>query len=182
VGGVGEADCGETRGSLMAADMDAKTKEEDLKAKEEELKVQFKSAPRKLQWVFHVGLVTGVLILLSYGVAAFEGYVGWGPAILRGLAQAALYFFLTAGVAFGRQRGSWWALLGFATLHSYGAAGGLMRMVRLAQEGGLNWRDGVADAITIVRLTAGVILIGLLLSRDVRNYVKHGRTGEVATS
>jgi hypothetical protein len=153
------------------ADIDASAKDQEIAAKEQELKLQFKSAPKKLQWILHVGWVMGLLILLNYGMAAFEGYVGWGPAMLRGLMQAALYFFLGAGVVFGRQWGAWWALLGFAALHSFGASGGLLRMVRLAQEGGLNWRDGVIDAVSIVRLGVGILLIGLLLSRDVRNYL-----------
>jgi hypothetical protein len=41
----------------------------------------------------------------------------------------------------------------------------------LAQDGGLNWRDGMIDVVSIVRLVMGFLLIGLLLSRDVRNYL-----------
>jgi hypothetical protein len=156
---------------MIMADIDASAKDQEIEAKEQELKLQFKNAPKKLQWILHIGLVMALLILGSYGVAAFEGHISWGKAILRGLVQAALYFFLSAGVAFGRQRGSWWALLGFAILHSFGASGGLLRMVRLALDGGLNWRDGVIDVISIVRLAVGIFLIGLLLSRDVRNYL-----------
>ena len=44
-------------------------------------------------------------------------------------------------------------------------------MMRLVGEGGLNWRDGVIDAIAIARLATLIFLMALLLSRDVRNYV-----------
>lgn len=171
MGGVGEEDCGEACGSLMITDMDANTKEQEIKAKEQELKLQFKNAPRNVRWVLNTGWLVALLILLSYGAAAFEGYVGWGQATLRGIVQAALYLFLTSAVALGRQHGSWWALLAFAALHSFGATASLLRMIRLVGEGGLNWRDGVIDAIAIVRLAALIFLMALLLSRDVRNYV-----------
>jgi hypothetical protein len=154
------------------ADINASATDPEVAAKEQELKAEFKNAPKKLQWILHVGWMMGFLVLLNYGLAAFEGYVGWGAAMLRGLMQAALYFFLGAGVAFGRQWGAWWAMLGFAALHSFGASGGLLRMVRLAQDGGLNWRDGVIDVVSIVRLAVGIFLIWLLLSRDVRNYLR----------
>ena len=95
MGGVGEEDCGEACGSLMIAEMDANTKELEIKAKEQELKLQFKSAPRNVRWVLNTGWLVALLILLSYGAAAFEGYVGWGQATLRGIVQAALYLFLT---------------------------------------------------------------------------------------
>jgi hypothetical protein len=162
--------------------MDAATKEQQIKAKEQELKLQFKSAPRKVRWVLNTGWLVALLILLSYGALAFEGYVGWIQAALRAALQAALYIILASGVAFGRQHGTWWALAAFAALHSFGALGGLLRMTRLAAESGLNWRDGIVDVITVARLATLVFLIALLLTRDVRDYVFVKKDEKVAAS
>src|SRR5687768_16896143 len=78
-------------------------KDAEFKAKMAELK----GAPRKVRQVGGYGTVLGVVLLLRFLAAAFAGHGSWGRAILSGIAQFLLFWFLSFSVH-ARVLWAWW--------------------------------------------------------------------------
>jgi hypothetical protein len=133
---------------------------------------QMKSAPSRVKCVAGFGALLGVIVLLSFCASAFTGHVGWGRALASGFLQFLLLWFVSFSVQ-ARHRWAWWALLVLIALRMWGGLGHTMRIVRITIEGGLSdhGREIVFDAIGVVALVIGVVLLWLLFSREVRDYV-----------
>jgi hypothetical protein len=134
---------------------------------------ELKSAPVRVRRAAGFGTMVGFALLLRFVASAFAGHVSFGRAIVSGIAQFLLFWFCSFSVQ-DRKRWAWWALLGFCVLQAWGAVGHLMRLARVTLEGGLlaHGREAVFDVVGTVQFFLIVIVVCLLLSRDVREYVQ----------
>lgn len=133
---------------------------------------ELKSAPALVKRVAACGALLGVIVLLSFCASAFTGHVGWGRALASGVLQFLLLWFISFSVQ-ARHRWAWWALLVLAALRLWGGLGHTMRLVRITIEGGLadHGREIVFDALGVVAFVIGGVLVWLMFSREVRDYV-----------
>src|SRR5688572_21511003 len=145
-----------------------KDKDAEFKAKMAELK----GAPRRVRQVGGYGTVLGVVLLLRFLAAAFAGHGAWGRAILSGIAQFLLFWFLSFSVH-ARVLWAWWVLLGLTVIHSWGPLGHTLRLARLTVEGGLaaHGRDIVYDLTGVIQFFLSGFIVFLLLSKEVRDYI-----------
>jgi hypothetical protein len=134
---------------------------------------ELKNAPVRVKRVAGFGALLGILVLLSFCASAFTGHVGWGRALASGVVQFLLLWFVSFSVQ-DRHRWAWWALLVLVALRMWGGLGHTMRIVRITIEGGLadHGREIAFDAIGVAQFVIGGILLWLLFSREVRNYVQ----------
>jgi hypothetical protein len=93
---------------------------------------------------------------------------------MSGVAQLLLFWFLSFSVH-DRRRWGWWGLLVLTVLHLWGALGHTLRLVRVAIECGLaaHGREIAFDAVGMAQLIISSILLWLLFSREVRDYVRN---------
>jgi len=133
---------------------------------------ELKSAPARVKRVAACGGLLGVIVLLSFCASAFTGHVGWGRALASGVLQFLLLWFVSFSVQ-ARHRWAWWALLVLVALRLWGGLGHTMRLVRITIEGGLadHGREIVFDALGVVAFVIGGVLVWLMFSREVRDYV-----------
>lgn len=133
---------------------------------------QLKSAPPRVRRVAGFGALLGVVVLLSFCASAFMGHVGWGRALASGIIQFVLLWFVSFSVQV-RHRWAWWTLLVLVALRLWGGLGHTMRIVRITIEGGLadHGRAIVFDVLGVASFIIGAILLWLMLSREVRDYV-----------
>lgn len=133
---------------------------------------ELKNAPTRVKRVAGFGALLGFLVLLSFCASAFTGHVGWGRAVASGVLQFLLLWFVSFSVQ-ARQRWAWWALLVLVALRLWGGLGHTMRIVRITTEGGLadHGRENVFDAIGVAAFVISSVLLWLLFTRDVRDYV-----------
>jgi hypothetical protein len=133
---------------------------------------ELKRAPVRVKWVAGYGALLGFIVLLGFCASAFVGYVGWGKAIGYGIIQFLLLWFVSFSVL-ARHRWAWWFLLALLLLRLWGGLGHALRMLRVTIEGGLadHGRNILFDAVGVVQLVVCGILLWLLFSKDVRNYV-----------
>jgi hypothetical protein len=133
---------------------------------------EMKRAPRKVRQVGGYGTVLGLVLLLRFGAAAFAGHGTWGRAILSGLAVFGLFWFLSFSVH-ARVLWTWWMLLAVTAIHSWGALGHTVRLGRVTVEGGFaaHGREIVYDVTGVIQLCMSVVVVALLLSKEVRNYI-----------
>jgi len=132
---------------------------------------ELKNAPARVKRVAGFGALLGLIVLLSFCASAFAGHVGWGRALASGVVQFLLLWF----VSFSVQDHHRWAWCFWFFSHSVcgGGLGHTMRIVRITIEGGLvdHGREIVFDAIGVAQLVIGGVLLWLLFSREVRDYV-----------
>ena len=133
---------------------------------------QLKSAPTRVKRVAGFGAILGVIVLLSFCASAFTGHVGWGRALASGIIQFLLLWFVSFSVQ-ARHRWAWWALLVLVLLRVWGGLGHTMRIIRITLEGGLaeHGREIVFDVAGVVQLAVCGVLLWLLFTREVRDYV-----------
>ena len=133
---------------------------------------ELKSAPARVKRVAACGALLGVIVLLSFCASAFTGHVGWGRALASGVLQFLLLWFVSFSVQ-ARHRWAWWALLVLVAVRLWGGLGHTMRLVRITIEGGLadHGREIVFDAFGVVAFVIGGVLVWLMFSREVRDYV-----------
>ena len=131
-----------------------------------------RSAPVRVKRVAGFGALLGFLVLLSFCASAFTGHVGWGRALASGGVQFLLLWIVSASVQ-ARHRWAWWALLVLVALRIWGGLGHSMRIVRITIESGLadHGREIAFDAIGVAQFVIGGVLLWLLFSREVRDYV-----------
>ena len=143
-------------------------KDAEFKAKMAELK----GAPPRVRQVGGYGTVLGVVLLLRFLATAFAGHGAWGRAILSGIAQFLLFWFLSFSVH-ARVLWAWWVLLGLTIIHSWGPLGHTLRLARLTVEGGLaaHGRDIVYDLTGVIQFFLSGFIVFLLLSKEVRDYI-----------
>ena len=133
---------------------------------------ELKNAPARVKRVSGFGALLGVLVFFSFCASTFTGHVGWGRALVSGVLQFLLLWFVSFSVQ-ARHRWAWWALLALVALRLWGGLGHTMRIVRITIEGGLadHGREIVFDAIGVAQFIISGILLWLLFSREVRDYV-----------
>lgn len=133
---------------------------------------ELKAAPAHVKRVAGFGALLGVLVLLSFCASAFTGHVGWGRALASGVLQFVLLWFVSFSVQ-ARHRWAWWALLLLVALRMWGGLGHSMRIIRITIEGGLadHGREIVFDALGMAAFVICGILLWLMFSREVRDYV-----------
>jgi hypothetical protein len=133
---------------------------------------ELKNAPARVKRVARFGALLGVIVLLSFCAAAFAGHVGWGRALASGAVQLLLLWFVSFSVQ-DRHRWAWWALLVLIAVRMWGGLGHTMRIVRITIEGRLadHGREIIFDSIGVAQLVIGGVLLWLLFSREVRDYV-----------
>ena len=133
---------------------------------------ELKNAPTRVKRVAGFGALLGVLVLLSFCASAFAGHVGWGRALASGVLQFLLLWLASFSVQ-ARHRWAWWALLVLVALRLWGGLGHTMRIVRITIEGGLadHGREIAFDAIGVAQFVISGVLLWLLFSREVRDYV-----------
>ncbi len=133
---------------------------------------ELKSAPARVKRVAGFGALLGLVVFLSFCASAFTGHVGWGRALASGALQFVLLWFVSFSIQ-ARHRWAWWALLVLVALRLWGGLGHTMRLVRITMEGGLadHGREIVFDALGVAALIIGGILVWLMFSREVRDYV-----------
>lgn len=138
---------------------------------------EMKNAPARVKRVAGFGALLGFILFLRFCASAFAGHVTWGTAIASGVVQFVLFWFLSFSVQ-DRRRWGWWALVILTLLHLWGAVGHSMRMVRVTIEGGLaaHGREVVFDGIGVVQFIISCVLLWLLSSREVREYVHVHKT------
>jgi hypothetical protein len=134
---------------------------------------QLKSAPARLKRVASLGALLGGIVLLSFCASAFTGHVGWGRALASGILQFLLLWFVSVSVQ-ARHGWAWWALLVLVALRLWGGLGHTMRIVRITIEGGLadHGREIVFDAIGVAAFVISGVLLWLMFSSEVRDYVR----------
>jgi hypothetical protein len=134
---------------------------------------QLKSAPARVKRVAGLGALLGGIVLLSFCASAFTGYVGWGRALASGILQFLLLWFVSFSVQ-ARHGWAWWALLVLVALRLWGGLGHTMRIVRITIEGGLadHGRAIVFDAIGVAAFVISGVLLWLMFSSEVRDYVR----------
>jgi hypothetical protein len=132
---------------------------------------EFKKAPARVKRVAGFGTLLGVIVLLCFCASAFAGHVGWGRALLSGVLQLLLLWFVSFSVL-DRQRWAWWALLMLISIRMWGGFAHTLRIVRITIEGGLAGygRDIVFDAVGVSQLVISGVLLWLVFSKDVRDY------------
>jgi hypothetical protein len=133
---------------------------------------ELKNAPARVKRVAGFGALLGLIVLLSFCASAFAGHVGWGRALASGILQFVLLWFVSFSVQ-DRNRWAWWALLVLVILRSWGGLGHTMRIVRVTIEGGLadHGREIVFDVVGVAQFIVVGVLLCLLFSREVRDYV-----------
>ena len=133
---------------------------------------ELKNAPPRVKRVAGFGALLGVVVLLSFCASAFAGHVTWGRAIASGVVQFLLLWFVSFSVQ-ARHRWAWWALLALVIFRAWGALGHTMRIVRITIEGGLadHGREIAFDAIGVAQFVISGILLWLMFTREVRDYV-----------
>ena len=133
---------------------------------------ELKNAPACVKRVAGFGALLGVIVLLSFCASAFTGHVGWGRALASGILQFLLLWYVSFSVQ-ARHRWAWWVLLVLVLLRTWGGLGHTMRLLRITIEGGLaeHGREVAFDLAGIVQLAVCGVLLCLLLSRGVRDYV-----------
>jgi hypothetical protein len=134
---------------------------------------QLKSAPARVKRVASLGALLGGIVLLSFCASAFTGHVGWGRALASGILQFLLLWFVSVSVQ-ARHGWAWWALLVLVALRLWGGLGHTMRIVRITIEGGLadHGREIVFDAIGVAAFVISGVLLWLMFSSEVRDYVR----------
>lgn len=139
----------------------------------EALLAEWKSSPTSVKQLAIGGTLLGVIVFLSFGASAFSGYVGWGRALASGVFQLFLLWFVSFSVQ-ARYRWAWWALLVLVALRLWGGLGHTMRLVRLTLDGGLggHGREVILDVFGVVAAVVGVVLVWLMFSKEVRDYVR----------
>ena len=133
---------------------------------------ELKNAPARVKRVAGFGALLGVLVVLSFCASAFAGHVGWGRALASGVLQLLLLWFVSFSVQ-ARHRWAWWALLVLVALRLWGGLGHTMRIFRITIEGGLadHGREIVFDVVGVAAFVIAGVLLWLLFSREVRDYV-----------
>jgi len=144
------------------------TKSPDTAAKMAELK----NVPVRVKRVAGFGALLGFLILLNFCASAFTGRISWGRALASGVVQFLMFWFFSFAVQ-DRHRWAWWALLGLGAFRTVGGLVHAIRIVRITIEGGLAdyGREIVFDAVGVVQFVIGGVLLWMLFSREVRDYV-----------
>jgi hypothetical protein len=134
---------------------------------------ELKNAPARVKRVAGLGALLGVIVLLSFCASAFADHVGWGRALASGAVQLLLLWFVSFSVQ-DRHRWAWWALLVLLAIRVWGGLGHTMRIVRITIEGGLadHGREIIFDAVGVAQLVICGVLLWLLVSREVRDYVR----------
>jgi hypothetical protein len=133
---------------------------------------ELKNAPKRVKRVAGFGTLLGVLVFFSFCASAFAGHVGWGRALASGAVQFLLLWFVSFSVH-ARHRRAWWGLLVLLALRMWGGLGHCVRIVRVTMEGRLaeHGREIAFDAAGVAQFVIAGVLVWLLFSRDVRNYV-----------
>jgi hypothetical protein len=131
-----------------------------------------KNAPAEVKRVAGFGALLGVLVFFSFCASAFAGHTGWGRALASGVLQFLLLWYVSFAVQ-ARHRWAWWLLLVLVILRLWGGLGHAMRIVRITIDGGLagHGREIVFDAIGVAAFVISSVLLWLLFSREVRDYV-----------
>jgi hypothetical protein len=135
---------------------------------------ELKNTPAPVKRVFGLGTLVGCILLLRFCASAFAGHVTWDRAIFSGAVQLVLIWFLSFSVL-DRRKWAWWGLAALIVVHMWGALGHPMRLLRVAIEGTLaaHGREIVFDAVGLAQFLTSGILLGFLLSRQVRCYVRN---------
>lgn len=133
---------------------------------------ELKNAPARVKRVAGFGALLGLMIFLGFCASAFTGHVGWGKALASGALQFLLLWFVSFSVQM-RHRWAWWALLVLVALRLWGGLGHTLRLIRITIEGGLadHGREIVFDALGVATFIIGGVLVSLMFSREVREYV-----------
>ena len=133
---------------------------------------ELKNAPVRVKRVAGLGTLLGIVVLLSFCASAFSGYVGWGRALVTGVVQFLLLWFVSFSIQ-ARHRWAWWVLLALVALRLWGGLGHTMRIARITIQGGLadHGREIAFDAIGVAQFVISGILLWLMFSREVRDYV-----------
>ncbi len=134
---------------------------------------ELKNAPVRVRRVAGVGALLGLILLLRFCASAFAGHLTWGRAIASGIVQFLLFWFLSFSVQDRRWWG-WWSLLVLIILHIRGTLGHTMRLVRITIERGLaaHGREIAFDVVGVAQFIVNGLLLWLLFSKDVRDYVR----------
>jgi hypothetical protein len=134
---------------------------------------ELKNAPMPVRRIAGIGALLGLIVFFSFCASAFSGHTGWGRALASGVIQFLLLWYASFSILM-RQYWAWWLLLALVGLRVWGGFGHTLRLVRLTLEGGLanHGREILFDLIGLAQLIVSGILLWLLFSRTVREFVR----------
>ena len=133
---------------------------------------ELNKAPKKVRELSAHAFFFGLTIILRFCAAAFVGHLGWGTAIISGIAQFLLITFISVSVQ-TRRLWAWCVLLGLTLYYSVVAFGLTIRLVRTLLEFGFAGygRNILLDLAGVAQLVTTILLWICLFSRDVRTHV-----------
>jgi len=142
------------------------------KEEQEAKMAEFKKAPKFLQLSAMLSFLLGFITLIRMPMGAYANHLSVGRAVLSGLILFACFFFNGASL-YSRNRWGYIGLIVFGMLPMLGLLGWSLHLFRITLEGTLSesWPVTIHCAICNVQLVVTVILLGFLLTGQVRNYV-----------